>query len=36
MSNAFCTAGKPLALAIATGFAAQRDWGGSGRTGRIG
>src|SRR5436190_966157 len=31
MSNAFCTARSPLALAIATGFAAQRDSGGSGR-----
>src|SRR6266571_8783146 len=36
MSNAFCTARSPLALAIATGLAAQRDSGGSGRGGRIG
>src|SRR6266853_4543050 len=36
MSNAFCTARRPFALAIATGFAAQRDWGGRGRGGRIG
>jgi len=36
MSKAFCTARSPLALAIATGLAAQRDCGGSGRGGRIG
>src|SRR5579859_1891204 len=36
MSNAFCTARSPLALAIATGLAAQRDSGGKARGGRIG
>src|SRR5437588_1139845 len=36
MSNAFCTARNPLALETATGFAAQRLRGGSGRGGRIG
>ena len=37
MSNAFCTARSPLALAITTGWAAQRLSGGSGRRGgRIG
>src|SRR5216117_1327315 len=35
-SNAFCTARNPLALATATGFAAQRLCGGSGCGGRIG
>src|SRR5689334_19198212 len=36
MSNAFCTARRPLALETATGLAAQPLVGGSARGGRIG
>src|SRR2546427_7916897 len=36
MSNAFCTARRPFALEMTTGFAAQRPLGGSGRGGRMG
>src|SRR5439155_264281 len=35
-SNAFCTARRPFALEMTTGFAAQRPLGGSGRGGRMG
>src|SRR5438067_228419 len=36
MSNAFCTARRPFALEMTTGFAAQRPLGGSGRGDRMG